>query len=254
MATGRTVGSKYTRIYMDGYDMSGYIRSVGHLSWGFRANDIVTLADSITGALPGQCDISVGTINAVLDNTTSGFHNTFEDASDAVRDVMVPLGIRAAPAAGDPAFCAQVAQNSYKSNLSDGVLTVSVDLGSWDNRADTIAYPIPWGYLIHAPNGEIIANTSGSANHSVTAATAAGGYMMYQVFGGNTGTVTVKLQDSTGGAWSDLLTSGELTQDTPQSGIVALGLTDTVNEDLRWQLAFGTATECNFALAFVRGY
>jgi hypothetical protein len=255
MATGRTVGSKYTRVYIDGYDMSGYARSVGQLSWGFNQNEIITLADSVKGALPGQCSISIGGVNAVMDNTaSSGLHAVLASASDAVRDVMVPLGIRAAPAVGDPVFCAQVDQKSYRANVAEGVLTVNLDLGSWDERADTIAYPIPWGFLIHAPGAEPVANTSGTANHSVTAATAKGGFMMYHVFGGSTGTVTVKLQDSTGGAWSDLLTSGVLTQDTPKSGVVALGDTDGVNEDLRWQLTFGTATTCNFALAFVRGY
>ena len=255
MATGRTVGSEYSRIYIDGYDMSGYARSIGNLSWGFKPNATLTLTDSITGALPGQGDISIGVVNSVMDNSTgSGFHVVFEDASDAVRNVMVPLGIRAAPVAGDPTFCAQVAQNAYKASVAEGVLTASMELGSWDERADTIAYPIPWGYLIHAPGAETVANTSGTANHSITAATAKGGFMMYHVFGGSTGTVTVKVQDSTGGAWSDLLSSGVLTQDTPKSGVVVLTSTGAVNEDLRWQLAFGTATTANFALAFVRGY
>ena len=65
MATGRTVGSKYTRVYVDGYDMSGYTRSVGELAHGFNAGDIAALDDSVVGALPGQANISIGDINQV---------------------------------------------------------------------------------------------------------------------------------------------------------------------------------------------
>jgi len=140
MATGRTVGTKYTRIYVDGYDMSGYTRSVGALTHGFDHNDVIALDDAITGAYPGQCTIGVGDINGILDNTANvGMHAKFT-GSDAVRDVMVALGIRAAPAEGDPVFCAQVSQNSYQANVEDGVMPVNMSLGSWDERGDTKAY------------------------------------------------------------------------------------------------------------------
>ena len=255
MAAGRTVGQKFTRVYIDGYDMSGYTRSVGNLEWGFSENAVATLTDEVTGAFPGQGNIAIGDVNAVMDNTaTSGFHELFKSASDAVRDVMVAIGIRAAPVEGDPVFCAQVAQNAYTTNVADEVITVNMELGSWDERADTKAYPYPWGNLIHA-NGAETAVNAGAADHSASAATTKGGFMMYHVFPGSTGTCTFKIQDSTGGAFSDLVSSGVLTQvaATGQSGVVALGSTGTVNQDLRWQIVLGTATTATFALAFVRG-
>ncbi len=256
MATGRTVGQRYTRCYVDGYDMSGYARSVGELQWGFNQNEIACLSDSIVGAYPGQCNIAIGDINGVLATTTGsvGMHDIFKSASDAVRDVMIPLGIRAAPAEGNPVFCAQVAQNAYNGSIADEVITINMELGSWDERGDTKAYANPWGWLIHANGAETAVNT-GTADYTYGAQTTAGGYMMYQVFPGSTGTVTIKVQDSTGGAFSDLVSSGELTQveATGQSGIAALGTGVTVDTELRWQIVLGTATTTTFALSFVRG-
>lgn len=256
MATGRTVGSRFTRAYVDGYDMSGYARSVGSLDWGFTHNDIATLTDAVTGAFPGQCTIAIGDINGVMATSTGSdaMHDVFKSASDAVRDVMIPLGIRAAPASGDPVFCAQVSQNAYVADVADEVLTVNMDLGSVDERAGSTGnYAIPWGFVIHAKGAETTPN-SGTADHTYGSQTLRGGYMMYQLFGTSTGTVTLKIQDSTGGAYSDLVTSGVLTQtSTGQSGIVALGSTGTVDSALRFQVALGTATTSTFALAFVRG-
>lgn len=254
MATGRTVGSRFTRAYVDGYDMSGYARSVGELSWGFTPNEGAVLDDAVIGAYPGQCTISIGDINGVMDNRADGMHDEFASASDAVRDVMIPIGIRAAPADGDPVFCAQVAQNAYQASVADEMLTVNMDLGSWDERAgSTGSYPIPWGYVIHAKGAETGVN-AGSAGTTGGGQTTGGGFMMYQLFGASTGTITLKIEDSTGGAWSELVSSGVLTQtSTGQSGIVALAEGGTVDTDLRWQLVLGTATTTTFALAFVRG-
>ena len=255
--TGRTVG-KYARAYVDGYDLSGEARSIGELQWSFEPNVFDALTDEVKGALPGQCTISVGDINAILKTNTGAtdMHNVFSAGSDAVRDVMIPIGIREAPVSGSPVFCAQVSQNNYQMNdPGEGAVTVTLGLGNWDERADTTgSYPFPWGWMIHAKEAETTAN-SGTADYTFGSQTTHGGYMMYQVFPGSTGTVTLKRQDSTGGAYSDLISSGVLTQTatTGQAAIKALGDTGTVDSALRFQVALGTATTTTFALAFVRG-
>lgn len=255
---GRTV-SKFSRVYIDGYDMSGYSRAAPNMQWGFRPERWMAIDDPVMGALPGQASIGLGTLNAILDNTaTSGMHANFKN-SDAARDIMIPIGDRAAPAIGVPAFCAQVTQNSYQAQPQGGMVTVSIDLGDWDERGDTKAYPLPWGYLLHAKGARTAANTSSGASTIVdnSVATTAGGYMMYQLFTGSTGTVTLKVQDSTGGAWSDVpgLTSGALTNaSTPQSAIVTTtAATTQIDRYTRWQISLGTATSVTFAMALVRG-
>jgi hypothetical protein len=256
MAEGRTVGSKFTRAYVDGYDLSGYARSVGELQWAYNPEEFNALDAEVVGAMPGQCTIAVGDINSVMATSTGTVtpQDVFKDASDAVHDVMIPLGIRAAPASGDPAFCAQVSQNAYKVDVDGDTITSLMDLGSQDARAgSTGAYDIPWGFVIHAKGAETTPN-SGTADHTFGSQTLKGGYMMYQVFGASTGTVTLKIEDSTGGSFSALASSGELTQtSTGQSGIIALGPTVTVDTELRFQVDFNSADTTTFALAFVRG-
>ncbi len=254
---GRTVGSRFTRAYVDGYDLSGHARSVGELQWEYNQEEFTALSGAIVGAMPGQCNIAVGDINSVMATSTGSVtpHDVFKSASDAVRDVMIPLGIRAAPASGDPVFCAQVSQNAYKVDIDGDTITSLMDLGSQDARAGSTGhYDIPWGFVIHAKGAETTPN-SGTADYTFGSQTLKGGYMMYQVFGGSTGTVTLKIQDSTGSGWSDLVSSGLLTQvaATGLSGIVALGSTGTVDTELRFQVALTSATTTTFALAFVRG-
>ena len=254
MAKGRTV-KKFVRAYVDGYDMSGYTVDVGSLNYGYDQNDIIALSDAVMGALPGQGNIGIGNINGIMDNTaTVGMHVNF-NSSDAVRDVMIPIGIRAVPAAGDPSFTAQVNQNTYQADVTDGVLTATLGLGEWDYRGDSVAYPYAWGTLIHDKAARTAVNTSSGHDNAVVSNL--GGYMMYQLFAGSTGTVTIKVEDSTGGAWADVpgLTSGVLTEaGTVASALVPTTLATTqVDRYVRWQIVLGTATSATFALAFVRG-
>ena len=256
MATGRTV-SKFARVYVDGYDMSGYSRSAPVLNWGFRPAAWMALDDPAMGALPGQASISMGSYNGILDNTaTSGMHAVLSN-SDAVRDVMIPLGIRAEPAAGDPTFCAQVTQSAYQAQPSGGMVTVSIDLGNWDERGDTKAYPFPWGYLLHAKGLVAAANTSSGAYDYGSSGSTNGGYMMYQVFArSNTGTATITVEHSTGGAWSVCtgLTYSVTDSSAAASGIVTTSsATSSINRYTRWQTSLGTSTGVTFALALVRG-
>jgi len=253
MATGRTV-SKFTKVYIDGYDLTGYSRTAPMLNWGFSPAQWMALDDPAMGALPGQASISLGNYNGILDNTDDGLHDVLA-SSDAVRDVMIPIGIRADPAAGDPCFCAQVSQNSYQAQPGGGMVTVTIDLGNWDERGDSKAFPIPWGYLLHASGAETGTNTSGTYSiDSGDTGTTLGGYMMYQLFSSD-GTVAIKVDDSPDdAAWTTLLTSGDIdASSTPQSGIVATSLTETVDRYLKWRLTFNTASTATFALAFVRG-
>ena len=253
---GRTV-SKFSRVYIDGYDMSGYSRSAPSLNWAFNQSNWMAINDPAMGALPGQASISLGTYSGVLDNTaTSGMH-TVLSSSDTVRDIMIPIGDRAAPVAGVPAFCAQVTQNSYQAEPSAGMVTVSIDLGNWDERADTKAYPLPWGYLLHAKGLAGAANSSSGSVDYGSSGTAAGGYMMYQVFArSNTGTATITVEHSTGGAWAACtgLTYSVTDSSAAASGIVTTtAATSAINRYLRWQISLGSSTGVTFALAFVRG-
>lgn len=251
--TGRTV-SKHGRVYVDGYDMSGYVRTFGPLTWTYDDNSDAALSDEIKNSLPGHPMISPGTLNAFFDNTaTSGLHAVANGAG-VVRTVLAPIGMRAAPAIGDPAWCGQFLQNAYMA-AGDGYVGATVPFGGWSYEADTRDYEQPWGVLLHAYGAETAANTATEEGVNNGGASAAGGFLVYQVFSGD-GTATISIDDSADDSSYSALsgaTSGELDCSSVQHGLVALGKTATVKQYLRWQLALNSATTVTFALAFVRG-
>jgi hypothetical protein len=255
MATGRTL-KRWSRVYADGYDLSGYAREIGPLSIEHDEADLTTIADGVKGVLPNHARIDIGELKGVMDNTeTSGLHIVASGAGVA-RDVMVAQGIRAAPAQGDPAFCGKFMQLGYKQEEDSGAILVSLPFGAWD-VADMINYRKAWGVLLHANSAATAANSA--AGVDTLAATTAGGYMMYQVFAasGAGHTATLSVDDSANN--SDFLalsdaTTGEIDVGTaPVAGIIQIGTTATVRQYLRWQIALGTATSVTFAMAFVKG-
>lgn len=251
MATGRTV-LKNSRFYMDGYDFSGYSRQFGPLSWTFATDEQAALTDNVKNSLLGHATITPTVLNAFLDNTaTSGLH-VIANAANAARTVMIPIGIRAEPAAGDPVFCGIYEQTDYMMEGGETVFA-TINFGNWD-AANRISYQKPWGRLLHAKGAETGANSAtGGVDNG--AASTAGGYFVYQVFSGN-GTATLSVDDSADDSSYSALsgaTSGSIDCSSVKYGIVALGTTATVKRYLRWQLALGTATTVTFATAFVRG-
>jgi len=253
--TGRTV-QRWTRIYLDGYDMSGYARSVGNLGWSFDEANLTALSDSIKGYLPALCNMSPSVVNANLDNTATSGSHAILSVPGVSRVVTIALGMRAAPAMGDPVFCGRYNQADYQAAEDGGAMVVNMNFDGWD-AANMIGYDNPWGVLLHAAGAETGANTA--IGHDGLAASSFGGYLVYQVLAGN-GTATISVDKSTttnlNASFSALsgATSGSIDCSTPKAGIIALGKTATVGKFLRWQLALGTATSVTFNLAFVRDF
>lgn len=252
MATGRTV-LKWSNVFVDGYDLTGYSRTFGPLSWSAEEADATTLGDPVKNALANTAMINVGTINAVLDNTTNASHDRLN--GQAERTVMLPIGIRAAPAQGDPCFMGTFTQKDFYTQAAGGsALTITAPFTGWATTAATLLYGNPWGWLLAAKAARTAVN-SATGIDDYGAATARGGFMCYQLFTSN-GTVNLKVQDAatnSDGSFADLVATGLITAAvTPAAGLVALGNTATVRRYLRWQLTFGTATTATFALAFVR--
>lgn len=251
MATGRTV-LKWSKVYVDGYDLSGVTRTFGPLTVTMEEADGTALGDAIKGALPNQPMINVGTINCVFDNTAGASHPVLD--SQASRTVMLPLGMRAAPVAGDDVFCGSFSQKEFLLAPSDSgsVVTLSASFTGWAADAATVLYGLPWGSLVHAKAAETAVN-SASGIDDRGAQTTKGGYLCYQFFSSN-GTATLKVQDSAdNSSFADLVSAGSLdASSAPKHGLVVLANTATVRRYLRWQIVFGTATTATFALAFVR--
>jgi len=252
MATGRT-HPRFCRAYLDGYDMSGYSRSYGPLSQTFDEGPDDTFGTDVIGFWPGNSEISIGVLNAVLDNTaTSGLH-VIANGAGVTRDVMLPIGIQAAPADNDPVFSAQLKQLGYHGQPDANPVGVSIPFGNTSYLADNLIYSRPWGVLLWS-NQEITAvNTAIGLDQA--AQTTKGGWMMYQIFAGD-GTATIKTQDADtnlDGSFGDLLSSGVIDCSAATSGVVALAKSATVERYVRPQITLGTATTVTLALSWHRG-
>lgn len=256
MATGRTL-NKYYRVYIGGYDLSGFGRDIGPIGVEVEEADLSTWTDPVKGYLKNRAQVAIGTLNAVFDNTaTTGIHAVLGTAG-IKRDVLIALGIQAAPAAGDPAFMGQFAQSAYQELDNGGAMTITAPFEGWDATAQSMLYAPGWGLLLHPNTAETAVNSGTGFDNPTGGATANGGLFMYQVLAGN-GTATLKVQDAatnTNPSFADLsgATSGSIDCATRQSGLVALGVTATVRQFLRWQIVLGTATTVTFVMGFVRG-
>jgi len=250
---------KWTRLYLGGYDMSGYANTFGPLDWTHDTPGITCLTDEVQGGLPNQPKISLGAFKGVLDNTAiSGLHVIQANGAGAAYNVTAAVGIRAAPAAGDPVFCGKFVLDHYKADPSDGMVAAIMQFGDWDASA-LINYSKPWGVLLHPSGSETAVNTAIGIDDR-GAATVLGGYMVYHILSiTGSGTVTGSVQEAstnTDGNFALLTdaTSGAIaTATAPTSGIVPVGVTAAVKRYLRWQIAFGgSATACTFVLSFIR--
>ena len=251
--SGRTV-SKWTRVYADGYDISGDSRSIGPLVNTFDEGDLTAFSHAVKGALPGHAMHGVGTLNGIFSDTASTGLHTIASGAGVMRTLMVAQGMRAEPAAGDPAYMGEFEQLGYQAEPAGGVY-VNIPFGNSSARASTFLYNNPWGVLLHAKAAATAANSTASAGIDTNGgASAFGGYLVYQVFAGN-GTATISVDDSADDSSYSALsgaTSGEIDFSTPTAGRIAIGRTASVRQYLRWQISLNTATSVTFALGFSR--
>jgi len=257
---------KWIRLYVDGYDLSGYVRDAGSLGFVADAVPDACITDAVKNALVGQITVTCGPLNAVLDNdgTTypAGLWDTFKGAGTP-HVVTVAIGTLAAPAQGDPVFSWTLDETSFQMNEGTGFMSINLSL---DQAAlITSLYNDPFGYVLHPKGAETGAN---SGNNVISmgqgAQTDLGGLFVYHLFtasgGGGAGTATLSMDGSADGSTSWLATTGATspalvtgnTVTVPQAGIIQLGSTAAVRRYLRWQLALVTATSATFFAGFIR--
>jgi hypothetical protein len=243
---------KHSRVYVNGVDLSGYSRTFGPLSWMFGAEPDAALTDGAKNIVMGQGDIQAGALNAFLDNDTAGL---FANKAQGTKNLCVAIGVNAAPIAGNPVFAWEFEDVGYMAEQGGGFVAANLPFGG-PSYASKLTYKKPWGFLLHASGAETAVNTATGQDDN-GASSALGGIFIYHLLTSN-GTVTLKAQDAatnSNGSFSDLTgaTSGSINASvTPQSGMIALGTTATIQRYTRWQLVFGTATTATFVMALIR--
>lgn len=261
---------KYIRIYIDGYDMSGYTRDAGTIGEVSDAPPDACITDAVKNTLVGQTTIQCGPINAVLDNdgTTypAGLFATL-NVSGTYHNIAIPIGTLAVPAIGDPMFAADMNSTSFQATPDNGsgFLSVNLALGVYAPDVAT-AFDDCFGFVLHPKGAETAVNSANTPSccNFPNGATALGGVFAYQLFaasGGGAGTVVLKMQDSADGStgWADVtgatspaLTTAAVTT-TPAADLVVTTITQAVKQYTRWQLVFGgSCTSATFFAGFIR--
>lgn len=258
MATGRT-HKKYTKVYANGYDLTGYATELGPLSVVYDSEGLTALNDATKSGLPGQAEISFGTYSGIFDNTaTSGFH-VLHEAADQTVVISAVIGIKGIPAAGDPVFSGEFRQMDYMVNGDATMVAATMSFPQTDALAVTQSYPRAWGQLNHA-NGAETAVNGGTSDHDVGASTAFGGYGFLHLLAGN-GSCTFSIEssdtnvDGNFDSDGDIITFATTDASTPFSEIkTTAALTTTILRYSRWQISLGTATTVTFVMGLVRGH
>ena len=249
--------SKWTRVWVNGYDISGSARDIGSVGFTHDAPNVAAYSDNVLNTVMGHSAIQCGPINAFLSPAASPAIDIHEllNAGNIETDVMVAFGINAEPAVGDPVFGWKMQQGSYTAD-GEGVVGVNMSFPGASYAASK-GYDKPFGKLVHAKAAATAANTA-IATIDNGAASAKGGIFVYQLFS-STGAVTLSIDDAAAntvtGDFSALsgATSGSISAAvTPKSGMVALATDATVRRYIRWQLSIASGT-CTFACAFIRG-
>jgi hypothetical protein len=262
--TGRIRRQDY-RVYIDGYDLSGFGRTIGPLAVEYDEAELTAyMSDTVKGYLRNTAMVNVGTLNAVFDNTAGTGLFVLAGASGVPRNILVTIGDRAAPVDGNPCFGGTFNQNGFNAEDSGGAVTATIPYSGWAGTASSAAYNIPWGTLLHASAQRLVADPvndqPGFDNPLGAVSTTKGGYFMYEVLDGDGGNLTLSVDDAAApnidGSFAPLVgaTSGLILADPGVSGIVAIGTAATVRRYLRWQIAFGTSVDVTFVSAFMRAY
>lgn len=206
-----------------------------------------------------------GGFTGTIDNVSVQEYSTGLNADHDIKNVMVAIGTNAAPAAGDYVYAWQMEQTAQQVEQGTGFVAVNIPFGGASSQS-TLTYKRPWGRLLHPYSVRLKATGVNGANAGVgiddiATTSALGGIFIYHLYSSD-GTVTLSAEDAdgtntdgdfAGSSLDTVATSGAIDASViPKSGMVALATDRAVRRYLRWQIAFGTATTCTFASAFIR--
>lgn len=245
MATGKT-NSRYFRLIYGGFDLSGDARAVGSFGATYGETDVTGWSDGVINYTLGTPNINVEGFQAVFNNTAStGIHSALSGFLNSYSTMFV--GIRAAPAVGDPTFSIPNQQASY-TVAGDAPVTVSVNMNPGQTGSLSVGGLMsPWGRAI-AIGASLSGNTNGTSVDNTTSSANGGiGYLHLTASSGGTWAFTVQ-HSTDNNTFTDLITfSSNGSAVTAEQGTA----TGTVNRYVRFRAVRTSGTVSAWA-AFVR--
>ena len=226
--------------YIDGHDLSGDVSQVGTVAGRKAVLDTPVLDKAAMVRLAGHGDGEIS-FSTWFDDGTNLAHTALSPLPTTDVVVLYTRGTAAdAPAAG--LVAKQVNYDGTKG--SDKAMSFNVQcLGQ--------GTPLEWCVLL--TDGQITHSTSASTSDKDDGASSSSGLAAYiQMVDINSGTPTVKIEDSTNGSsWSDLVSFSAIADGTePKAERVTVS--GNVNRYLRIT-STGTFSNAKFVLAYRRG-
>ena len=225
MATGKT-NSRWMRFICDEFDLSGQSREIGTMGVSHDEAEAHGFSDGVKNYTLGHGTAVLDGYQAVF--ATDGSAMSFDVLSvPEDRIISVPIGIRAAPAVGDPAYLHYANQASFTHDGS-GPILVQANLPRGTSYTDLAQ---PWGVVLAA--GTSISATTNYGQVDNGAATSNGLKVFLHVTATSSGNWTLKVQHaSSPPTWADLITfSSDGSVITAEVGESS----GTVNQYLRFQ-------------------
>jgi len=225
MATGKT-HARFMRLIVDGVDLSGDTRQVGEFGVTYDTAECTGWSDGVKNFTLGHANHLLNGYQAVFNNTAAtGSHTELSAIEEYI--ISLPIGIRAAPAVGDPAFLQSFEQMSY---TVEGVDAVLISAGFSKAITDN-DHEKPFGVTL-APGTSLSATTNGTSVDN--GASSANGLLAHiHVTATSSGSWALKIQDSANDStWADLIT---FSADGSAITAEAADVTGTVDRYLRFQ-------------------
>jgi hypothetical protein len=211
--TGKT-HPRYLRIIVQGDDISGDMRAINAFGATFEQADATGWSNGTRQWLTGQANVMLDGLTAIFNNAPGGIGPAYKgshtrlSAMNAVY-ASVFVGIRAAPAIGNPSFSAGFGQHEYTVN-GDVNGSDPVMLGAnFYQTAELLEATAVWGVCL--ANGTELSGTTNNGSVDNGAATSAGYIAILHVtqttgaIGSNTW--AFKIEHSTNDStWADLAT------------------------------------------------
>ena len=231
------------RLYVMGYDLSGDANAVDSMGYTQNLMETTPLNSAAATRIVGLADGGL-TVNGYFDNATGKIHPTFTSNSGklptADQVVLVPMGA----SVGDPSVGISAKEADYSVSRSSGsAITVSSSFNGNGMGGE-------FGVMLTAHDDTHSSASSGSSvDNSASSSSGGSGYL--QAISLGSGSVIVKIQESTNdSSWTDLMTFSTVgTSDV--STAERLTMSGTVARYLR-VTSTGTFSNAKIAVGFSR--
>ena len=202
---GKDKLTRYMRIYVGGYDLSGDARTFATadnnmaevLMHGWSETHKNYLADKMRM-------IGIRGFQALMNDASGRAFDQLKNGSGGSTRTSLLFGGGAAPVVGDPAYMMPSTQMQEVAGMDGGAAVINADFLP-DAAQVNANYDNPWGVVLSNDTSRTGTYTGSSVDNAASSAN--GGTGLLHVLASSGGTWTLKIQDSANdSAWADLIT------------------------------------------------